>query len=47
MQSSPVHLAAGRDRHGNDEALIWGLIPLHIKISTTDSQGGPFLFEHR
>lgn len=42
-----IPLPAGKDRFQQDDARIWGLIPLNIKLSTADSQGGPMLFEHR
>jgi mannose-6-phosphate isomerase-like protein (cupin superfamily) len=45
--AASFHLPAGKDRYGDDGARIWGLIPLNIKIATTDSQGGLMLFEHR
>jgi mannose-6-phosphate isomerase-like protein (cupin superfamily) len=41
-----VHVAAGRDRHQNDEALIWGLIPLSIKLSAEDTGGELLVFMH-
>jgi mannose-6-phosphate isomerase-like protein (cupin superfamily) len=30
----------------NEELMIWGIIPLQIKISTDDTHGDLFLFEH-
>ncbi len=41
-----IHVAAGRDRHGNDTALIWGLIPLSIKLSGEDTGGELLVFMH-
>jgi quercetin dioxygenase-like cupin family protein len=41
-----VHVPAGRDRHGDDRALIWGLIPLSIKLSARDTNGELFVMQH-
>jgi mannose-6-phosphate isomerase-like protein (cupin superfamily) len=38
---------AGKDRFQQDERLIWGLIPLSIKLSGRDTGGEVLLFEHR
>jgi mannose-6-phosphate isomerase-like protein (cupin superfamily) len=41
----PVFVPNGRNRI--DEALmIWGVIPLQIKVSTNDTDGDLFVFEH-
>jgi len=42
-----VYVPAGRDRHGEDELMIWGIIPLSIKVSTKDTGGALFLFQHK
>ena len=34
-------------RHDEKGLMIWGLIPLSIKVSTSDSGGRMFAFEHR
>ncbi|MFO0849552.1 MAG: cupin domain-containing protein [Gemmataceae bacterium] len=41
-----VHVPAGKDRETPVIGKIWGLIPLAVKVSTADSGGGLFLFEH-
>ena len=40
-----VFVAGGKDR-GGEVLRIWGVIPLEIKISTADSGGALFAFEH-
>lgn len=40
-----VHVLRGSNRSG-EELLIWGVIPLQIKVSTEDTAGGFFVFEH-
>jgi quercetin dioxygenase-like cupin family protein len=42
---SAVHVAAGRDR-SEEELMIWGVIPLQIKVSSHDTAGRLFVFEH-
>jgi mannose-6-phosphate isomerase-like protein (cupin superfamily) len=32
--------------HLNEELMIWGVIPLQIKVSTGDTDGALFIFEH-
>jgi len=44
--SASVHVAAGRDRHEQDDAMIWGLIPLAIKLSADDTGGELLVFQH-
>jgi mannose-6-phosphate isomerase-like protein (cupin superfamily) len=44
--SKGIHVAAGRDRHTEEGLMIWGLIPLAIKLSTKDSGGELFVFQH-
>jgi mannose-6-phosphate isomerase-like protein (cupin superfamily) len=41
------HLPAGRDRHEDHQAKIWGLIPLATKLSAKDTGGAMYIFEHR
>ena len=41
-----VSVSRGADRFG-DDLRIWGLIPLQVKVSTADTAGALFLFEHR
>jgi quercetin dioxygenase-like cupin family protein len=41
----PVHVPNGRNRF-EQELLIWGMIPLQIKVSTADTAGSLFVFEH-
>lgn len=44
--ATSVHVPAGRDRHTNDNAMIWGLIPLAIKLSARDTGGELLVFMH-
>jgi len=32
--------------HFEEELKIWGILPLQIKISTDDTDGGLFVFDH-
>jgi len=41
-----VHVAAGCDRHAHRQAMIWGLIPLAIKLSGEDTGGELLVFQH-
>jgi mannose-6-phosphate isomerase-like protein (cupin superfamily) len=41
-----IHVPGGKDRNQQNELLIWGLIPLSVKISTADTDGRLFMFEH-
>jgi mannose-6-phosphate isomerase-like protein (cupin superfamily) len=40
-----IYVPRGKDRF-QEELKIWGVIPLEIKVSTEDSSGALFLFEH-
>src|SRR5688572_28324098 len=40
-----VYVANGRNRF-EKEMMIWGVIPLQIKVSTEDTAGNLFVFEH-
>ncbi len=40
-----LHVPNGKDRSG-EELKIWGAIPLQVKISTDDTDGALFVFEH-
>jgi mannose-6-phosphate isomerase-like protein (cupin superfamily) len=40
-----VHVPAGKDRF-DEEGMIWGLIPLATKVSTQDSGGDLYVFQH-
>ena len=44
-KAAPVR--AGQDRFHEHERMIWGLIPLSIKLSGQDTGGEVLLFEHR
>lgn len=44
--SKSIHIPAGRDRHARDNAMIWGLIPLAIKLSSDDTAGELLVFMH-
>ena len=41
-----VHVLAGEDRFKEEGLMIWGLIRLSTKVSTKDTVGGLYLFEH-
>lgn len=45
--SKAVAVHAGTDRFKQDGMMIWGLIPLAIKVSGKDTNGQVLLFEHR
>lgn len=38
---------AGKDRFSDNQRMIWGLIPLATKLSTKDTGGALYVFEHR
>jgi quercetin dioxygenase-like cupin family protein len=40
-----IYVPNGRDRF-EDTLLIWGIIPLQIKVSSKDTAGNLFVFEH-
>jgi hypothetical protein len=40
-----IHVLRGTDR-SREDLKIWGVIPLQVKISTDDTNGALFLFEH-
>jgi mannose-6-phosphate isomerase-like protein (cupin superfamily) len=40
-----IFVPSGRNRF-EEELMIWGVIPLQIKVSTQDTGGGFFVFEH-
>ncbi len=40
-----IYVAGGNDRFDED-LQIWGVIPLQIKVSTADTDGALFVFEH-
>ena len=42
----PVHVSAGKDRFNENEMMIWGLLPLSIKLSAKDTGGELLVFEH-
>lgn len=41
-----LHVPCGKDRHTQDDAMIWGLIPLAIKLSADDTNGELLVFQH-
>ena len=41
-----VHVSSGKDRFKEDKLMIWGLIPLSIKLSAKDTGGELLVFEH-
>jgi mannose-6-phosphate isomerase-like protein (cupin superfamily) len=42
-----AQISAGKDRFKEDNLMIWGLLPLTIKLSGKDTNGEVLLFEHR
>jgi hypothetical protein len=40
-----LYVPNGKHRF-EEELMIWGVIPLQIKISTDDTDGALFVFEH-
>ena len=42
-----IHVPAGRDRFDENQRMIWGVLPLSIKLSGKDTGGELFVFEHR
>jgi mannose-6-phosphate isomerase-like protein (cupin superfamily) len=42
-----VYVAAGTDRREENGMMIWGLLPLSIKVSTADTGGSLFVFQHK
>lgn len=42
-----IKVSAGADRFQEENLLIWGKIPLASKISTQDTGGGFYAFEHK
>lgn len=40
-----IHVPNGRNRF-DEELMIWGVIPLQIKVSSSDTAGSFFVFEH-
>jgi quercetin dioxygenase-like cupin family protein len=40
-----VYVPRGEDRAG-EKLMIWGAIPLQIKVATEDADGALFIFEH-
>jgi quercetin dioxygenase-like cupin family protein len=41
----PVYVPSGKNRF-EEELMIWGVIPLQIKVSSSDTAGRLFVFEH-
>src|SRR5689334_21914638 len=46
MSSNAFCVRAGKDRFEKNKLMIWGFVPMSVKISTKDSGGRLFLFEH-
>lgn len=42
-----IHVPAGTDRFNKSGAQIWGLLPLADKLSSQDTAGRFYVFEHR
>ena len=45
--TEPLTVTKGIDRFGQNEQMIWGLLPLSIKLSSKDTGGELLIFEHR
>ena len=41
-----IRVPAGTDRFNEDQRMIWGVLPLSIKLSGKDTGGELFVFEH-
>ncbi|RJQ49385.1 MAG: cupin domain-containing protein [Desulfobacteraceae bacterium] len=41
-----IHVFAGMDRFKEDGRMIWGLLPLSNKVSSKDTGGDLYVFEH-
>ncbi len=41
-----VHVSASKDRFKENGLMIWGMIPLSTKVSTKDTAGAMYIFEH-
>lgn len=41
-----IHVPAGHDIDGDQKLMIWGLIPLAIKVPTQSTGGSLFVFQH-
>jgi mannose-6-phosphate isomerase-like protein (cupin superfamily) len=46
MLPKAIHVPVGTDRHQENDLMIWGRFPLATKISTQDSRGALYLFQH-
>jgi mannose-6-phosphate isomerase-like protein (cupin superfamily) len=44
--SKGIHVPAGKDRYNEEGLSIWGLIPLASKVSTQDTGGELYVFQH-
>jgi mannose-6-phosphate isomerase-like protein (cupin superfamily) len=42
-----ILVRAGKDRFSENPRMIWGLIPLATKLSSKDTGGSLYVFEHR
>lgn len=40
------HVRAGKDRFDENNLMIWGLIPLATKLSSRDTGGAAYIFQH-
>ena len=47
MQHQIKPIEAGKDRFGQHQQMIWGLLPLSIKLSSKETGGELLVFEHR
>jgi quercetin dioxygenase-like cupin family protein len=41
-----IHVRAGQDRFEDNRMMIWGLLPLSSKLSSKDTGGEVYIFEH-
>jgi quercetin dioxygenase-like cupin family protein len=46
MVASGLHVPAGTDRFQEEGLMIWGLIPFATKLSSRDTGGELFVFQH-
>jgi quercetin dioxygenase-like cupin family protein len=47
VTTKAVRVPLGTDRFKEDDRMIWGVLPLSIKLSGKDTGGELFVFEHR
>lgn len=46
ISQKAIHVPAGKDRFKEENLKIWGLIPLATKVSSQDTGGALYVFQH-